>query len=506
MITDKQVRILMNQRRKGKSLRNSAAFTDISVNAARKYLRSGLLPSESISPHRWRTRPDPFADVADEITALLGNDPGLQAKTIFDHLQREHPGGFADGQLRSLQRQVKRWRAIYGPGKEVFFAQEHIPGELGASDFCHMTRLRVTIGGQPLEHLVYHFVLTYSNWEAISVCFGESWESLSHGLQEALWKLGGVPKRHRTDSLTAAVTTLGDRTEFTTRYQALMAHYDLAGEHTQPVSPNENGDVEQSHFRFITRIDQALMLRGNREFDCRADYERFLQYQVHQANLGRKERFAQECALLGPLPAARLDADKRLDKVRVSQFATIRVLGNTYSVPSRLIDERITACVHADTVDVIYAQQTIVRMPRLRGKGKSHIDYRHIIDALVRKPGAFEGYVHRAEMFPTSHFRIAYDLLAAQSTPLAAAKEYLRILKLAKDEGEQRVELVLRQLVRAGSGTLSSEAVRQALAEGACCTTCVDAVRIPAVDLGSYDALLTHAPSAVQSVTEANHA
>ncbi len=495
MITDYQVRVLMKQRSKGVPLGISSSRSGMSENTARKYLRSGDLPSELKAPHTWRTRPDPFADVSGDISSLLDGDAGLQAKTIFEHFQREHPGRFGDGQLRTMQRQVKRWRVLNGPGKEVFFGQDHIPGDLCASDFCHMTRLRVTIAGQLLDHLVYHFVLTYSNWESIDVCFGETLESLSHGLQESLWALGGVPKRHRTDSLTAAVTTLGERTEFTQRYRALMSHYGLCSEHTQPVSPNENGDVEQSHYRFITRIDQALMLRGSREFGCRADYEDFLQEQVHSANLGRKVRFAQECAVLSPLPKARLDADKRLDGVRVSPFATIRVLANTYSVPSRLIGERVSACVHADTIDINYAQQTVLRLPRLRGKGKSHIDYRHVIDALVRKPGAFEGYVHRAEMFPSSHFRIAYDTLAAQS-PSQAAKQYLRILQMAKDEGEERVGAALRQIALAG-GALSPTAVQQAM-EAAAPSPLTPCVAIAAVDLGSYDALLSHATSAAQ--------
>jgi hypothetical protein len=96
-------------------------------------------------------------------------NPGLEAKTVFDWLQREYPGRFADGQLRTLQRHIKRWRALHGPAREVFFAQVHEPGRLCASDFTHATGLGITIGGQPFPHLIYHFVLTYSNWEAGTV-------------------------------------------------------------------------------------------------------------------------------------------------------------------------------------------------------------------------------------------------------------------------------------------------------------------------------------------------
>jgi hypothetical protein len=142
---------------------------------------------------------------------MLEINVGLEAKTIFEDLQRRNPGGFADGQLRSLQRRIKVWRASEGPAKEVFFTQLHHPGELSESDFTHMNKLGITIGGRPFDHLIYHFVLTYSNWETGSICYSESFESLSEGLQNALWELGGVPQKHRTDCLTTAVQKTSHR-------------------------------------------------------------------------------------------------------------------------------------------------------------------------------------------------------------------------------------------------------------------------------------------------------
>ncbi len=104
-----------------------------------------------------------------------------------------------DGQLRTLQRRVKVWQATEGPVKEVFFAQRHHPGRLSASDFTHMNELGITIQGQSFPHLIYHLVLTYSKWESATVCFSESFESLCEGFQNAVWELGKVPQRHRTD-------------------------------------------------------------------------------------------------------------------------------------------------------------------------------------------------------------------------------------------------------------------------------------------------------------------
>ena len=171
----------------------AAAKAGMDAKTARKYLRDGQLPSERRMDRTWRTRADPFAEVWEEVRQLVDANPGLEAKTVLEWLQRGHPGRFGEGQVRTLQRRLKHWRATEGPGREVFFAQKHVPGRLGQSDFTHMSELEITIGGQSFPHLLYHFVLTHSNWEAASICYSESFESLSDGLQNALWELGTIP-------------------------------------------------------------------------------------------------------------------------------------------------------------------------------------------------------------------------------------------------------------------------------------------------------------------------
>jgi hypothetical protein len=375
----------------------------------------------------------------------LVRNPHLQAKTLLGWLQREHPGRFADGQLRTLQRRVKRWRATAGPPKEVFFGQVHHPGRLGASDFTFMTSLEITIAGLPFDHLLYHFVLTYSNWETVRICFSESFESFSEGLQSALWELGGVPERHRTDRLSAAVNNLSDDREFTRRHEALLSHYGLVGERTQANHGNENGDVEQRHYRFKDALDQALMLRGSRDLATRGAYEQFLRELLVELNAGRRNRFEEERALLKPLPRERLSGSQRL-RVRVDSGSLIHVLRNTYSVDSRLIGEMVDVWIHAEHLEVWYAQKKIETLPRLRGRGKHRVSYRHVIDRLVRKPGAFENYRYREELFPTSRFRLAYDELRAKR-PASATKEYLRLLDLSAKQGESAVDSALAELL-----------------------------------------------------------
>jgi hypothetical protein len=467
----------------------AAARAGMDPKTARKYRRLGKLPSEVRPMEReWRTRDDPFADVWQHVEEQLRLNPRLEAKTLFAELQREHPGKFEDGQLRTLQRRVKQWRALQGPHKEVFFAQVHEPARLCASDFTHCTDLAVTIQGTPFAHLIYHFVLTYSNWETGTICFSESLESLSEGLQNALWELGGVPHLHRTDRLTAAIQPgVGGREAFKQRYQALLLHYGLHGQAIQAGKGNENGDAEQSHRQFKRALDQALMLRGSREFVSRADYDVFLRRVMGQQNAGRQTRFAEEIRLLKALPERRLESCKRL-RGRVDKGSTVRVEGNVYSVSSRLIGEWVEMRLYAERLEVWYAQKQVEDLPRLRGRGKHKIEYRHVIDWLVRKPGAFADYRYRADLFPSSRFRMAYDALREQQRQ-RAAKEYLGILLLAARETESGVEAALGRLLDAG-GALSAKEVAEELKRSSGVPSAT-AVAVGPVDLGSYDDLLT---------------
>ena len=232
------------------TLTKIALKTDVDVKTARKYLDLKQLPDEIKPEHTWKTRKDPFEDAWSDIKNMLGINSGLEAKTIFDDLQIKQPDKYLEGQLRTLQRKIKIWRAIEGPAKEVFFSQEHKPGDLCESDFTRMKELNITINGMLFDHLIYHFVLTYSNWETGEICYSESFESLSEGLQNALWELGGVPKKHRTDRLSTAVCNIGDeKGTFQKRYLELLNHYGITGEKTQGASPNENGDIEQRQDR-----------------------------------------------------------------------------------------------------------------------------------------------------------------------------------------------------------------------------------------------------------------
>ena len=462
-----------------------AAKAGMGEKAARKYLRTGLLPSQMKKPRDWRTREDPFTDVWPEVEALIKEAPRLEALTVFQDLQRRYPGKFQDGQLRTLQRHMRIWRGLSGPDSEVFFPQVHRPGIQAQSDFTSMNSLEITIGGLRFPHLLYHFVLPYSNWEYVQICFSESYESLSRGIQDALWFLGRVPAgHHRTDNLSAATFKGEERREFNEAYMALMRHYGIRPTKNQPGKSNENGDVEQSHYRLKERADQALLLRGSRDFSSRGEYEEFLRKIIGDKNLGRNKRFEEELAVMNPLPAYRLN-DYREFKVPVNPWSTIHIAKNTYSAPSRLIRYEVTVRLYAERVEIHFGGQRVAEMERLRGQGKARIDYRHVIGSLVRKPGAFENYRYREEMFPSTVFRQTYDQLVNDDSG-HASRRYLKILEWAAMNSESAMEGSLRQLLDGGEELefdrlveLSERPVEKPLD-----------IHIPLPDMQAYDALL----------------
>jgi hypothetical protein len=489
MVTDKQVRRLRKLSNTEKNQEIAASKAGMDPTTARRYLGLGRLPSELRKERPWRTREDPFGEVWEAVQRQIQESPGLEAKTLFEWLQREYPGRFSDGQIRTLQRRIKLWRATEGPAQEVYFGQQHEPGKLCASDFTHMTKLEITIQGQTLAHLVYHFVLTYSNWETGTICYSESLESLSEGWQNAIWDLGAVPAEHRTDSLSSAVNNMSTPEEFNRRYEAVMRYYGVKPRHTNPASPHENGDAEQSHHRFKRAVDQALMLRGSRDFAGMAEYAQFLKGLFAQRNAGRRQRLAEELAVMRELPERRMESAKR-ERVTVDSGSLIHVDRNAYSVNSRLIGEKVEARVYLDRIEVWYGQKKVEELPRLRGRSKHRVDYRHIIEWLVRKPGAFENYRYKQDLFPTSRFRMAYDGLQ-ETAGERALKEYLKILKLAADEGETAVDEALRALLeRKTEVSLTAEAIG-ALLPRLDTIAPVRLVEVAAVDLASFDQLCT---------------
>lgn len=487
MKTDAEVRLMMRERATGKTQDQAAARAGMSVRTARSYEQAGKLPGQMKKPRTHRTRVDPFAEDWPWIEQQLQRDPALQATTLFAVLMEQHPGRYRETHVRTLQRHIAGWRARSGPEQEVIFPQVHEPGQVAQSDFTHMTDLAITIAGTAFPHLVFHLVLAYSNVEAVRVCASESFEALAEGIEAALWQLGGVPAMHRTDHLSAAMKHLDaeGRRQETVRYHALMAHYGMTPTTNNVGEAHENGDVEQAHYRFKQAVDQALRVRSTRDFPSQSAYARFLDDLVRNRNLTRRERWEQERPLLRPLPAQPLAPCREL-RVSVNRYSTIQVLGNTYSVPSRLIGSTLLVRVRAAELELYHGPVHLLTLPRLVGNRQHRIDYRHLSWSLVRKPGAFAHYRYHDDLFPSLVFRQVYDRLA-ETKPGIADREYVRLLHLAASTVEADVETALTLLLEQQI-TPTFDAVRDLIRPSAPAT--IPTLSAPDLSLEPYDRLL----------------
>ena len=354
-------------------------------------------------------------------------------------------------------------------------------------DFTHCTGLGVTIGGESFRHLMFHFVLSHSGWSYAEVCFGETFVALVKGLQGALWELGGVPQVVRTDNLSAATHELRDSRgrAMNARYEAVLAHYGLEATRTNPRSSHENGVVEQGHRRLKHAMEQALILRGTRDFASQDEYKELVRKVMERRNRLVAAKVEQERLHLRPLPPAPIPEYVNY-RVRVRKWSTISVSNRRYSVPSRLIGVEVEVRLYADYLEVYYKGNLVERMERIHRRDEARIDYRHIIGSLVRKPGAFARYRYREQMFPTRTFRLAYDALRRWRGERADV-EYVRILHLAATTMESDVDRVLRGLLRTGE-SFDYATVRRLAAPD---PPAIPGLRLrDTVDLKVYDRLL----------------
>ena len=436
----------------GKTQETAAAKAGMSVRSARKW-QSGPLPSATKQDRWWRTRPDPFDEVwEEEIEPLLRDDTKgkLKATTIIEWLEEQHPGRFSASQLRTMQRRLQDWRALNGPDREVYFPQEHPPGREAQFDFTHGNSLSVTIAGQPYPHLLFQLILSHSGWRYAEVAAGETFLALKQGLQAALWALGGVPEVMRSDN-TAATTHEMKRSRgraLNDNYAALLDHYGLRSTRINRGKSHENGVAEHANYRLKDAVDQALILRGSRDFHTAADYAHFVRQMVEKRNRLIQGKLEQELPCLRALPPAPMPEYANY-RSKVRRWSTIQVAGRSYSVPSRLIDKEVQIRLYADWVEVYYKGHLVERMARVHGDGEVNVNYRHVIGSLVRKPGAFARYRFREQLFPTIQFRLAYDALKDWRGDRADV-EYVRILHLAAQTMEATVDSALSLLLEAG--------------------------------------------------------
>lgn len=438
---DRQVRKLFRAHERCRNTTVSALAAGLCRQTAAKYLRAGCLPSELARPHPWRTRSDPFASVQTELAGMLSTVPNLPATAALAHLQRLHPGRFADGQLRTLQRQFRQCRARTR-AKEVFFAQEHEPAEWLQIDWTDGSKLGVTIRGQRFDHLLAHAVFPFSNWEWATVCHSENFASLLALVRETANRAGGLPKGLQTDNSCTVTHRVASGRTFNAAYAGFLARCGLQARTINLRSPHENGDVESAHRHFLGQVEAALGLRGSRDFDSDTGYGQFLARLLWGRNATRQAAWAEEREKLRPVADGGLP--DRVDEARrVDPGSLVTVDNHVYSVPPSYIGEQLHCRVGWERIEFRHGTVPVREVVRVWGEGQG-VDWRDLVVALGRKPGAFAAYRYRDAFFPGAELRELYGQLAAAHGPEQADREWLGALAAARDVPDHRLVATLR--------------------------------------------------------------
>jgi hypothetical protein len=434
----------------------------------------------------WRTRADPFQEHWGEVVELLAVTPELEAVTVFGYLQGKYPQRYGDGQLRTLQRRLRQWRAEHRAAPELFFPQVHEPGALAQLDWTDGNALRVIVGGEGFAHKLCHVAAVYSSWEWATVCFGEDFLSLRLTLEEGFTRLGGVTRTLAVDNGSAATRWLhrgeGKR-DFNAAFQHLLNHFGMRGRRINVGEAHENGTVEALHHHFRLRLEQALLLRGCRAFDSREGYERFVVAHLEAANAKRAGKVAEERAHLLPLPPTRYPEFEE-EVAQVGAGGTLRLKKKTYSVPARLKGYRLQARLYLERVELYLGGERVHTMARVHGEG-SGVCWRDLAGALVKKPGALAGYRYLEAMFPSPPWRELWQALRERLGERAGDREYLQVLCAAAGLDDAAGEAAVTRVL-AGGAAPSLEAFREAA--GLCRPPLELAPFVP--DLKAYDALL----------------
>lgn len=438
-----QVRVYMNAREIGLTQVDAAAIAEFSERTGQRIEAGEHQPNRG-RVRDWRSSADPLAGVWEsELEPMLRQQPRLKPMTLFEYLQDRYPGQYPQV-LRTLQRRVRTWKALHGESPEVMFELRHEPGMMGLSDFTELKGIEITIQGQPFEHLIYHYRLAYSGWQYAQIIEGgESFIALSEGLQNALAACGGVPKQHRTDSLSAAYRNMGGgrHKPLTRLYDELCDHYRMQPTRNNTGIAHENGSIESPHGHLKNRIEQALLLRGSFDFASIGEYQAVIDSAVNRLNLQVQQKFEEEKPHLHPLPKYRV-ADYEVLTARVSSRSTIEVRCVLYTVPSRLIGRQLELHLHHDRIIGYLGNQVVVELPRIRVSDKTKrrtrcINYRHVIEGLRRKPRALLYCTWQQELLPDDHYRDLWGQLKAHFELDSAALLMVEALYIAATQDKE---------------------------------------------------------------------
>ena len=408
-------------------------------------------------------------------------DERIKCPPILDRLMDMHPEDFEsckrESLLRSLQRHVKLFYQERGTVSQksrsrtrrrnpvcrygLMIPQEHPPGREVQVDFTDCKTLNVTIQSNPFPHKLFDARLSHSGWTHIEVYLGENLAALMGGLQHTFNELGGVPEVVRKDRH-------GSSTQYgkpVATFRDFLRNYNLEQSLINTRRPWENGGVERNNGWIKANLEQALLIRGNRDFETRKDYESFVQEVVNWGNRRPvvQQKLQQEAVYLRSLPASPSPEFSPARRT-INTYGIINLYERAYSVPCKkrgpMPGAEVNVRLYAEHVEV-YDENwgKLACYERLHEKKGVRIDYRHVTPYILLKPNSFAKMreTWKVQMFPKETFKQAHDKLKewhAQdggNHDVKSDVEYLLILHLAAKEGlEGDVEEALKRLLESG--------------------------------------------------------
>ena len=420
---------IISLRNKGKTQAQIASQVGCSVSTVGRYLRDGKVPVYKRSNKSNRKDPlDGYYDIIKEKLQLEGN---ILLDDLFEYIQMK---GYT-GSARTLRRKTKKLRDYY-KSKEVFFQREVSPNEIMEGDF---TEYYVEIAGVKRKTYIWVTSLPYSNRIHATPFYNCTFECFAEGSMKAFENFSGTAKTYRLDNMSPVVKKVlkGKDREITQKFASFKDHYGLTPDFCSPGRGNEKGNVESNNKHLKRKITSRINLY-NKKFETLEQFQEFLWKLCDELN--RRDKVVSKFSIekLNPLPVAPFRAFRSI-VVSISKYSLFSLdnTGHMYSVPSNLIGLYLEVRVYTNKIQVIHEQEKVCEHKRLYGpKGIASIQLEHIIDGLIKKPGAIKDWKYRDLLFEKEAWKRFYERLIKSG---GRDKDYLKCLKLVSTHGRELV-------------------------------------------------------------------
>ena len=467
---------IIQLRNEGKTQEEIAQIIGVSRRSVIRYLKSGKIPKYS-RPLK-SNRSDPLVGFYDLVEEKLRLNCKISLHELYEYLSQR---GYK-GSERTLRRKTFTLRREL-KNKEVYFQRELKPGEVMEGDF---TEFNLPIGGKKTKIYLWVTSLPFSNTYFATPYQNCAFESFAEGSIHAFKEFGGIAKSYRLDNMSPVVSKilLGKDRIVTKRYSEFQNHYGFKQDFCNPGKGNEKGNIEANNKIIKNKIFSRISL-NNLSFSTLAAFREFVWEMCREHNKEALvyDKFKSEALL--PLPSSRFKCF-RTEVVTVNKYSLVSLgkEGYQYSVPCQYIGVRVEARIYPEKVELVSDGEIICSHKRIEGeRGLASILLEHIIDGLLKKPGAMKDWKYRSILFERPSWQLFYEKLKNSG---GKDKEYLGCLKLMSKYGRDAVTLGM-ELMSSSNMPLSSHFLEQLVKEEIENIYEIDPIT---VDLNQYDDFL----------------